>query len=155
MAWGSVSRVVARLRASGLTLSQELADDGVRHLVRRGWGAGPQHHDLTPQAVLAASLCAQGAATTGIADPAGNHLGSDHNWSFTTGGQASSFSLWPETNQPAVAVEQSQGAHAAVGGDLRQLLGQGRALQEAEGGTGVQLDVHGSVRSPQFEVPHC
>jgi hypothetical protein len=49
----------------------------VRHLVRRGWGAGPQHHDLTPQAVLAASLCAQGAATAGIVDSvvAGGPLG--------------------------------------------------------------------------------
>jgi hypothetical protein len=40
----------------------------VRHVVRRGWGAGPQHHDLAPQAVLAAGLCAQGAATESIVD---------------------------------------------------------------------------------------
>ncbi|HEX6013030.1 MAG TPA: hypothetical protein VFY87_14755, partial [Geminicoccaceae bacterium] len=49
----------------------------VRHLVHRGWGAGPQHHDLTLQAVLAASLCAQGAATGSIVDAviAGGPLG--------------------------------------------------------------------------------
>jgi pimeloyl-ACP methyl ester carboxylesterase len=49
----------------------------VRHLVRSGWGAGPQHHDLTPQAVLAASLCARGTATGGIVDAvlAGGPLG--------------------------------------------------------------------------------
>ena len=36
--------------------------------------------------------------SNGIADPAGNHLASDHNWSFTTGaGSGCPCSLWPAT----------------------------------------------------------
>ena len=43
----------------------------------------------------------------------------------------------------AVAVDERQRPHAVVGADLGHLLGQRGALEEAEGGAGVQLDVHG------------
>ena len=49
----------------------------------------------------------------------------------------------------AVAVEQRHGGELILGGDGDQVLGQGRAFEEAEGGAGMEFDVHKSDNSPQ------
>ena len=42
----------------------------------------------------------------------------------------------------AVAIEQGHGGHMLLGAGGDQVLGQGSAFEEAEGGTGVEFDVH-------------
>jgi len=44
----------------------------------------------------------------------------------------------------AVAIEQGHGGHMLLGAGGDQVLGQGSAFEEAEGGTGVEFDEHGS-----------
>ena len=52
----------------------------------------------------------------------------------------------------AVPVEKRQRGHAALGADLRHLFGQGSTLEKAEGGAGVQLDVHGMGAGVLFRL---
>ena len=67
------------------------------------WDTLTRRATLTPNAALANNTTYTATAKTGITDPAGNHLANDYTWSFTTSGQASDFSLWPGTTQPALA----------------------------------------------------
>ena len=79
--------------------------DGTGALVAAtvNWDTLTRRATLTPTAPLAPNTTYTATAKTSITDPAGNHLASHHTWSFTTGGQASDFSLWPGTTQPALA----------------------------------------------------
>ena len=79
--------------------------DGTGALVAAtvNWDTLTRRATLTPTAPLASNTTYTATAKTSITDPAGNHLANDYTWSFTTGGQASDFSLWPDTTQPALA----------------------------------------------------
>jgi hypothetical protein len=57
----------------------------------------------------------------------------------------------------AVAIEQGHGGHLLLGANGDQVLGQGSALEEAEGGTGVEFDVHRAIWSSDhraIEINH-
>jgi len=52
----------------------------------------------------------------------------------------------------SIGVEQRHGRHFVVSAHADQFLGQGRAFEEAESGTGVKFDIQFSVPSTQYSV---
>ena len=56
----------------------------------------------------------------------------------------------PRRAVDAVAIEQSHGAHAQFGAESGEFFGHGSAFEKAEGGAGVEFDVHALSVSRRF-----